>query len=88
MQTGHAVSPFFRFLASSGDWVWMQMEGTVLYGSDKTATQSYIEYKAVVLGYDCACIVTTNTADVACKHYYTTYIFITLHHSQLSNRCS
>lgn len=72
IQTGHAVSPFFRFLASSGDWVWMQMEGTVFYGGDKTTTQSYTEYKAVVLGYGCGYIVTTNTADVVCKGYHTT----------------
>ena len=84
MQTGHAVSPFFRFLASSGDWVWMQMEGTVFYASDKTTTQSYIEYKAVVLGYDCACIVTTIPIQ---QMWYATAIIIiviafTLHHNR------
>ena len=74
IQTGHVVSPSFRFLASSGEWIWMQMEGTVICGSDKTTKQSYIECKAVILGYDCAYRVTTNTAaDVVCNHCTNTF---------------
>lgn len=29
LQNGHAVSPQIRFLTSSGEWVWLQLEGTL-----------------------------------------------------------
>ena len=37
MNMGQAVSPVFRFMTSSGDWVWMQMEGMLRYkqGTDE-----------------------------------------------------
>lgn len=45
---GHIVSPYFRFLTKSGDWVWMQMEGITRYKKG-TTTPEYYEYKARVL---------------------------------------
>ena len=50
MRTGHAVSPHFRFLTSSGDWVWMQLEATLRY-KNGTAIPQFWEVKARVLRY-------------------------------------
>ena len=57
MRTGHAVSPHFRFLTSSGDWVWMQLEGTLRYKAG-TSIPQFWEVKARVLRYTytCTCI--------------------------------
>ena len=48
IQTGHGVSPHFRFLAKSGDWIWMQIEAT-LHCKAGTSIPQFYEYKARVL---------------------------------------
>ena len=50
VETGHSVSPHFRFLAKSGDWLWMQVEGT-LHCKAGTSIPLFYEYKAKVLRY-------------------------------------
>ena len=50
MQTGHAVSPHVRLLASSGDWVWMQTEAFVRYKSG-TSIPQFWEIKIRVKRY-------------------------------------
>ena len=50
MRTGHAVSPHFRFLTSSGDWVWMQLEATLRY-KNGTKIPQFWEVKCRVLRY-------------------------------------
>ena len=51
MRSAHAVSPQFRFLTSSGDWVWMQVEATLRYKSG-TAIPQFWELKIRALGYE------------------------------------
>ena len=50
VDTGHSVSPHFRFLCKSGDWLWMQVEGT-LHCKAGTSIPLFYEYKARVLRY-------------------------------------
>ena len=47
---GHIVTPYFRFLTKSGDWVWMQMEN-ITHFKKGTNIPEYYEYKTRVMRY-------------------------------------
>ncbi len=55
MHTGHAVSPVFRFMASNGGWIWMQMEGMLRY-KPGTKERQFWEVKSKILRYCCVCV--------------------------------
>ncbi len=48
MRLGHAVSPVFRFATSSGEWVWVQLEGMLRYKQGGVEPQFW-EVKAKLL---------------------------------------
>ena len=61
-QTGYAVTPYFRFLVKSGDWVWMQVEA-ILHCKPGTSIPLFYEYKARVLRYGQGCILCGSLPD-------------------------
>ena len=44
LRSGTGVSPVFRFMTSSGDWIWAQLEGLVRY-KEGTLEPLYYEVK-------------------------------------------
>ena len=49
IKRGYGVSPFFRFLTSSGEWVWQQIEAKLRY-KDGTSIPHFWEEKIIVIG--------------------------------------
>ena len=49
MKRGHGVSPLFRFLTSSGEWVWQQVEAKLHY-KDGTSIPHFWKAKIRVFG--------------------------------------
>lgn len=51
LRLGHAVSPVFRFISSSGEWVWMQLEGMLRFKAGGIEPQFW-EVKAKLLSQE------------------------------------
>ena len=54
-RTGYACSPVFRFMTASGEWTWVQMEGTYRFDKE-TREPKHLDIVIKIIRYIHVCV--------------------------------